>query len=143
MERSLVISVSARPGCYRHIQISENATLFKLHEAIVESFDFIDDHMHAFFMNNHAWDSSDEYLSPGGDLDDTRGFTDKVKLINFHIKKNDRFLNIFDFGDEWRFRLKVLRVIDDITKIFVILKSVGEPIQYGYDDDDEDGDEND
>jgi len=98
--------------------------------------------MHAFFMNNHVWDSSDEYLSPGGDLDDARDFTDKVKLNSFHLEKDDRFLYIFDFGDEWRFRLKVLRVIDDITKIFVILRSVGELIQYGYGDD-EDSDEND
>ena len=54
MEKSIVFSVSPTSGCYRHIQISENETLYDLHEAILDSFGFDDDHMHAFFMNNRA-----------------------------------------------------------------------------------------
>ena len=40
---SYVISVSAGTGCYRHIQISKSATLYKLHQAILRAFDFQDD----------------------------------------------------------------------------------------------------
>ena len=36
---SYVISVSVGTGCYRHIQISKNATLYKLHEAILDAFE--------------------------------------------------------------------------------------------------------
>ena len=35
---SFVISVSLGTGCYRHIQISANATLYKLHQAILKAF---------------------------------------------------------------------------------------------------------
>lgn len=52
---SYVISVSAGTGCYRHIQISKTATLHKLHKAIINAFDFEDDHEHAFFMDNKYW----------------------------------------------------------------------------------------
>ena len=45
---SYVISVSVGTGCYRHIQISQKASLFRLHEAILEAFEFEDDHAHAF-----------------------------------------------------------------------------------------------
>lgn len=48
---SYVISVSAGTGCYRHIQISKSATLYRLHKAIISAFDFEDDHAHAFFMD--------------------------------------------------------------------------------------------
>ena len=41
---SFVISVSLGTGCYRHIQISANATLYKLHQAILKAFEFEDDH---------------------------------------------------------------------------------------------------
>lgn len=37
---SYVISVSAGTGCYRHIQISDGATLCQLHTAIIDAFDF-------------------------------------------------------------------------------------------------------
>jgi len=60
MEKSLVLSVSAGTGCYRHIQISEGATLQKLSSAILAAFEFFDDHLHSFFMNNRAWDQDAE-----------------------------------------------------------------------------------
>jgi hypothetical protein len=136
MEKSLVLSVSAGAGCYRHIQISENATLYRLHETILDSVEFFDDHMHTFFMNNRAWDSEEEYICPSGDLGYARGFSDKVKLSEFRLSKGDKFLYLFDFGDEWRFQIKVLHVIDEPTKAPTILKSMGQISQ--YDDDDED-----
>jgi len=138
MEKSLILSVSVQTGCYRHIQISENATLYELHEEILDSFDFCDDHMHAFFMTNRAWDNDGEYICPDGDLDWALEFSDMVKLSDFHLSKGSKFLYIFDFGDEWRFQIKVLRVIDEPIKVSTVLRSVGQISQYGDDDDDED-----
>ena len=60
---SYVISVSAGTGCYRHIQISKSATLYKLHQAIIRAFDFDDDHAHAFFMDNHYWSEYRAFFS--------------------------------------------------------------------------------
>jgi hypothetical protein len=135
MEKSLVLSVSVGAGCYRHIQISERGTLYELHGVILDSFDFYDDHMHAFFMNNRAWDYHEEYVCPGGELDSGRGFSDKAKLSKFHLQKGDKFLYIFDFGDDWRFQIKVLRVIDEPTESPDILKTVGYVSQYGEEED--------
>ena len=70
-----------------------------------------------------------------------RGYSDKVKLSKFRLCKGDKFLYLFDYGDEWRFQIKVLRVIDEPTKSPVVVKSVGEVSQYGDDDWDEDWDE--
>ena len=140
MEKSLVLSISLGTGCYRHIQISESATLLMLSSAILSSFHFFDDHLHSFFMNNRAWDGDAEYACPGGDMDGVRGSSDKVRLSKFRLRKGDKFLYIFDYGDDWRFQIKVLRVIDEPTKTPLVLKSVGNVIQYGYNEDDEDED---
>jgi len=137
MEKSLVLRVSVGTGCYRHIQISAGATLYKLHQAIIQSVGFSDVHLHSFFMNNRAWNSDAEYACPGSEPDGVCGFSDKVMLSTFHLSKGDKFLYIFDYGDDWRFQIKVLRVIDEPTKMPVVLKSVGEISQYGYDDDEE------
>ena len=45
---SYVISVSTGRGCYRHIQIPGNWTLFQLHQEILSAFEFDDDQPHAF-----------------------------------------------------------------------------------------------
>ena len=136
MGKSLVLSVSVGTGCYRHIQIDNSATLLKLSSIILDAFDFIDDHMHSFFMNNRAWDGDSEYMCPGGELDYARGFSNEVQLSKFRLGKGDKFLYIFDYGDEWRFQIKVLRVINESTSIPITLKSVGQISQYGFDDDD-------
>jgi len=150
MEKSLILSVSAGTGCYRHIQISESATLLKLSSAILNSVNFYDDHLHSFFMNNRAWDQDAEYACPGGDLeeDGVRGSSDKVKLSKFRLVKGDKFLYIFDYGDEWRFQIKVLQVIEGTTISPIVLKSVGKIIQYedyegDWDEDEDDEDETD
>jgi hypothetical protein len=139
MGNSVLLSVSLGTGCYRHIQISENATLYELSSVILAAVGFDDDHLHSFFMNNRAWDSEYEYVRPSeGDLDGVRGYSDEVELSNFRLRKGDKFLYLFDYGDEWRFQVKVLRVIDEQTETPIILKSVGVVYQYGSDEDDED-----
>jgi len=136
MEKSLVLSVSSGTGCYRHIQISESATLYRLSSAILDAFGFYDDHLHSFFMNNRAWDSNYEYAcSRGGELDGSCGFSDKARLSRFRLSKGAKFLYIFDYGDDWRFHIKVLRVIGESTKNPIVLKSVGEISQYEWDED--------
>jgi len=133
MEKSLVLSISLGTGCYRHIQISQSATLLNLSSAILSSVGFFDDHLHSFFMNNRAWDPDAEYACSGDDLggDGMRGFSDKVKLSKFHLNIGDKFLYIFDYGDEWRFHIKVLRVVDELTKVPNCLKKRwrGQPVR--------------
>jgi hypothetical protein len=139
MAKSLVLSVSVGTGVYRHIRICESATLMKLSSAILSSVGFYDDHLHSFFMNNRAWDGDAEYACPHDDMDGVRGTSDKAKLSMFRLSKGDKFLYIFDYGDEWRFQIKVLHVIDEPTEMPLVLKSVGEISQ--YDDEDEEYDE--
>lgn len=147
---SYVISVSLCTGCYRHIRISENAPLFMLHETILKAFDFDDDHLHAFFLDDHYWSHNRAYFS------DKEGYwskkSKKYTLQKLGLKEGDKFKYLFDFGDEWRFQCRVLRREDEETVIPCIVRSVGEsPEQYpdededydyfDFDDEDEDYDE--
>ena len=126
---SYVISVSLGTGCYRHIQISKNATLYKLHKAIISAFDFEDDHAHAFFMDNHYWSGYAAFFSMKMYGDER--LTKSCKLEKLNLSKGDKFKYLFDFGDEWRFQCKVLREIEEHTDIPCIVRSVGKsPEQY-------------
>ena len=132
---SYVISVSLGTGCYRHIQISETATLYKLHQAILNAFEFDDDHMHAFFMDNKRWSQWDYYVSSKSEPTDR--LSKRYSLQKAGLAKGKKFLYLFDFGDEWVFQCKVLREVDERTDIPGVIRIVGEaPEQYpNYDGD--------
>lgn len=137
--KSYVISVSLGTGCYRHIRISGKATLEDLSSAILDAFDFDDDHLHAFFMNNIAWDDEDCYYSPYAEEEEFRT-TDAFRLQFINLEVGKKFLYIFDFGYDWRFQCKVLNILDEDTKEPVIVRAKGEaPPQYPvFDEDDDD-----
>ena len=133
---ALTLKISVNPKVYRHIRINDNATLHTLHKIILDSLDFDDDHLHSFFMNNVAWDSAHEYGGVGVEINGCAGLSAKAKLSDFDLKKGSKFLEIFDFGDEWEFQISVLDTDDKKIAKPEIIKSVGEIEQYkDYDDD--------
>lgn len=125
MATSYTFSISYQTGCYRHIRISSEAKLVSLHRAIVEAFGLSDGHMHAFFMNNTAWDNTKGYYCTGYP-DSKNPATDEVRLRDFEIRENGKFLYIYDFRSEHRFTVKLLRKSEEETQKPVLVRSVGE-----------------
>ena len=134
--QSCVISVSLEKGCYRHIQINGGDTLADLSDAILDAFGFDNDHLHAFFMDNHAWSDQDAYYADGMDDDDT-SYTSDAILDEMELYEGRPFKYVFDFGDDWRFQCKVLKWKDEVVDEPRVIRSVGEaPQQYGDWEDD-------
>lgn len=132
---SYVISVSLTKGCYRHIQISSDNTLERLSDAILDAFDFDNDHAHAFFMDNKKWSDWDCYYMDGMDSGSER-LTNEYTLEQAELYEGKQFKYVFDFGDEWVFQCKVLKIKNENTDRPVVIRKVGEaPKQYDWDDD--------
>ncbi len=100
------------------------ASLFELHSAILKAFGFYDDHAHAFFMNNSVWSNFDSYYMAGMGYGDRT--TDKYSLEQAGFEKDKKFKYVYDFGAEWRFQCRVLRVQEGDTPKAVVIKSKGE-----------------
>jgi hypothetical protein len=99
-----------------------------LHEIIQRAFNFANDHMYAFFMDNELW-SDDAYLSEITEPFDeyASGYT----LAEFDFVKGNKFKYVFDFGDGWIFQCKVLGTNEETPEKPVIIKSKGKaPEQY-------------
>ena len=130
---SYVISVSLGTGCYRHIRISGAETLNDLSDAILDAFEFANDHMHMFCMDNRTWGSGDVYISEPDDFDDEpERDSHKYRLGQLILTIGQKFKYVFDFGDEWVFQCKVLKVLDEETGETAVVRSKGEaPAQYG------------
>jgi hypothetical protein len=126
---SYLIYVALNDNCYRQIQISARHTLFQLHGAILEAFGFTDDHAHAFFMNNQSWSKEDAYYVSWMEEDGLA--TDEIQLGRLGLVAGKQFKYIFDFGEEWEFQCKVLKVLDmDTTMPFVTASKGKAPNQY-------------
>jgi hypothetical protein len=113
---------------WRKIEILGSQTLNDLHIAIQDAFNFDVDHLYSFFMSGKAWDDSDfEYYHPeanGGPLQNRirmelsliRGSqpqprlpATRVRIESLNLKPKQKFLYLFDYGDEWHFEVEFLK----------------------------------
>jgi hypothetical protein len=128
-EGVFVFMVSLGPSVWRKIAISSHLTLNDLHLAIQSAFRFADDHLYAFFMDGECW--SDDCFN------DRRGeegpFADDVTIGELDLHPNQAFLYLFDFGDHWQFRVRLLEIRDQDARLqrpVVIARHGRAPRQY-------------
>lgn len=140
-EKHYLVSMKYKARCYRHVGVPLDITLEEFADAILWAFDFINDHAHAFFMDNRSWSDKDSYYASWVDEDDEYRHTDEYKVNVLSVGQKFKF--IFDFGDEWTFQGEVLREVEpnyhediiDYEGVFLV-KEVGEsPDQSGLSDD--------
>ena len=96
----------------RKIEMKETQTLDDLHEAIIyKSFGWDDPHMYSFFFDNTPYTqnrkmeySCDTTPDP---FDRGRANPTSTKLSRLGLKKKQKFLFLFDFGDDHQFGIAV------------------------------------
>ena len=124
-----VLSVSLGTGCYRHIRMPDSILLSDLAEVILKAFEFDNDHLHAFFMDNKVWSRYECYFQ--GKDDPSYPSTADYALYETHIEIGKKFKFLFDYGDEWVFQCKVLRLTEGVCDKIEIIRSKGKaPEQY-------------
>jgi hypothetical protein len=133
------------PEVWRTIEIAERQTLDDLHRAVQRVMEFDDDHLYSFYMSNRAWDRSSEYTSPHADGPSAA----HISVGNLRLRMKQRFLYLFDYGDEHRFEIQLVATNPDAPKDRYpkLVESHGQaPPQYVWwdgseeEDDDEDWD---
>jgi hypothetical protein len=106
-----IFRVSLRAKLYRDIEIPSDRSLYDLAEAIVRAYGFDLDHVFGFFpkLTGNIFDAKPRYelfadMGEGGDSLSVKKTT--VAQAFPKVRKTMTFL--FDYGDEWRFRVEVL-----------------------------------
>jgi len=82
---------------WRTIEVRGDQTLDDLHRAIQQAFGWDNDHLYAFFMSGKRWDPATEYTDPRAE-DGRRA--DVVRIVALKLAPRQRFLYLFDYGDE-------------------------------------------
>jgi hypothetical protein len=105
-----ILRVSLKPGLYRDIEVGSRRSLYELAETITRAFDFDFDHAFGFFsrMTGRVFDSPLRYelfadQEPGGRV----GGVKQTPIARAFPRIGAKMLFLFDYGDEWRFRVEV------------------------------------
>ncbi len=129
--------VSLRPRIYRDIEISSVATLYGLAESIVRAFNFDFDHAFGFFskLTGNVFRSPVQYelFADMGSGIPSRSVK-RTKIEQAFPMVGSKMLFLFDYGDEWRFKVAVIGISKPEPKASYpkVIKTVGEaPPQYG------------
>ena len=92
---------------YRNIEICGDETLDQLCKTILDAFDFIDEHLYEFCMDNRQH-STDAYYAT---MMEQEPSTD-IALDELGLYNGQKFLLHYDFGDDWIFHIRVLNIIE-------------------------------
>ena len=92
----------------RTIEMKETQTLQQLHDAIIKELQWQDDHLYSFFLSNKAWDNNKKYEYTRPDQDEPlEANSAKIAISKLCLKQKQKFVYVFDFGDDHQFRIQV------------------------------------
>ena len=111
---------------YRKIEITGDATLDDLCRTIIASFDFIDEHLYEFCMDNRMYSDYSYQSAP-----ECGKKKKKIRLDRLRLQEKQKFLLHYDFGDDWLFTINVEKINKTEMAILPrVIKQKGEIEQY-------------
>lgn len=118
---------------YRVIEISGEHSLNDLCSVILKAFDFVDEHLYEFCMDNRMYSEYSYQADPEDGEPSTR-----IRLDKMGLKSKQKFSLHYDFGDDWMFTITVQNITETSEKIKpTVIKEKGSIQQYPeWDDED-------
>jgi hypothetical protein len=137
-------SLAGRASIYRDIEIDASQTLYRLAEAIVAAFGFDFDHAFGFYSgltDATMFDAAPKYelFADMGEADPGVLSVKKTKAAQAFPAVGHTMLFLFDYGDEWHFRVKLTKTVKKAAKVRYprVVASHGQaPEQYPMPEDD-------
>lgn len=110
------VSLKNRPNIWRIIDIKGNQMLSSLHKAIFGAFDRFEEHAYSFFMSGNPRDEENEYTSVLPDIPSKVKTVNHVRIDSLDVFKGQKFLYLFDFGDQWWHEIELIEVTQKATQ---------------------------
>jgi hypothetical protein len=120
----------------RTIAIPAAMTLDDLHGIIQKAFNFDNDHLYGFYLNPKNPYNGEQYFDPRTEEGWADGYpAAETTLASLNLYEGQRFLYVFDFGDNWEFWITMTRHLpNESAKKARVVDQIGKaPRQYGND----------
>ncbi len=121
-------------GVSRKLAVRADQTLEDVHRLLQAAFGWDDDHLYAFWLSGKFWDREPRSgFGRPGFCRDSGDRSARVKLSRLGLDVGQAIAYVFDFGDEWRVRLKLveLRGVGGVPLQAVFDQRGEAPPQYG------------
>jgi hypothetical protein len=106
------VIIDTEQDVFRDIEIETDATFEKLHEAVLDAFDFDAGEMASFYMSNEQWEKGLEI--PLMDMAGDAALSMKsTKLSDMVSKPSEKVLYVYDFMRMWIFYVELMEVKKD------------------------------
>jgi hypothetical protein len=124
--------VSLSKDLWRKIRLAGNHTFSDLHMAIQEGFEFDNDHLYAYYFGGSRRKGKAIYCEDVEDYDNK--VAEETKIVEFELFKGQSFIYLFDFGDQWEFKVELVSFEKNGNFPIkpVIIESKGEPPEQYY-----------
>lgn len=128
-----IFRASLRGRLYRDIELPSGGSLEDLPKAIVDAFGFDCDHAFGFYSSlGHRYHDAEERYELFADLGQADEGVRRTKLSTAFPEPGKQMLFLFDYGDEWRFKVDLIGLGQKGKAVYPrVVKRVGEaPPQY-------------
>ncbi|MFM7726954.1 MAG: IS1096 element passenger TnpR family protein [Flavobacteriales bacterium] len=106
------VIIDTEQDVFRDVEIETDATFERLHEAILDAFDFEAGEMASFYMSNEQWEKGLEI--PLMDMAGDAALSMKsTKLSDMVSKPSEKVLYVYDFMRMWIFYVELMEVKKD------------------------------
>lgn len=102
---------STNPEIYRQVQVLESTSFFELHHIIQIAMGWTTSHMHEFIVNGyHIGTPGEGYKNSKFETEILNDMELTLKLVG--ISAGDEFEYEYDFGDGWKHKITVEKVLE-------------------------------
>jgi hypothetical protein len=107
----------SKPPVWRRVVVPAQFSFLRFHLVIQAAFGW--DNYHMFQFSPNGFRSDPIIKEPFEDDDDYFEFIDakKAKLSEIFKEENQKFIYIYDFGDNWEHKITLEKIIEEKTKI--------------------------
>ena len=117
-------------GVWRNINISHRHYLTELHLAIQKAFNFDNDHLYSFYIGGKRKTGKEICCA---EIEGEGKTANEIMISDLGLFRGQKIFYLFDFGDEWWFDIKLLKIDKELAHPIypLIVDSKGEsPEQY-------------
>lgn len=132
-----------KPLIWRRIQVPKTCTFWDFHVAIQDSMGWFDGHLHEFEINNPLTGLKTLIGIPEEEFADYKVLPGwKIKIADYFLRENKSANYIYDFGDNWRHKITLEKILPKENNVTYPLCVKGERAcppedcggTYGYED---------
>ena len=114
---------------YRVLEICGKDTLMDLCDVIMDAFDFIDEHLYEFCIDNKPYQPGNYHRELTDEFPDDKSAD--IAINRRGLEEKQKFILHYDFGDDWMFIITVQKITETSKYTSpTVIKSKGSVKQY-------------